>query len=142
MIQKKDIRYTHMIIACALILLAFIITNNLSKARRNTNETYAIESLKAISAAMENWRLYNQTYATATLENLAKQDPSYVDDKLAKGIKGGYSFMLMPLSADEYMCIATPLSEKRTGTKIFRITEKGTIEFAGDNNWQRFLEES
>lgn len=125
------------VIAAALF---FFITGAFYDQRRlsqSENESCAIETLKAINAAMGEWRI-SQTppsYSEASLPALAQVYPSYVDSGLGKGTKDGYTFTLFPMSRNKYLCVATPLSHGASGTRIFRITESGAIEVSGAEDW-------
>lgn len=116
------------------LVLAFF---SQKKLGRRDNEAAAIASLKAINTAMEKWSASQNppSYSGASLSALAQACPSYIDAKLDKGIKEGYSFTLLPISDDEYICIAIPLSQGKSGTRTFRVTQSGTVEVKVAEYW-------
>lgn len=128
------------IIVSVVAILIFLVAGALHEQRKlvlSENESAAIASLKAINTAMEKWysRQVTPSYSSASLPTLAHAYPSYIDAELVKGIKKGYSFILLPVSHNEYICIAIPLSQGVAGNRIFRVTESGIVEVKTDGNW-------
>lgn len=125
------------VIVAALFFSITVAIHGKRELSQPENEAAAITSLKAINAAMEKWdsRQATPSYLGASLPVLAHAYPSYIDAELVKGIKKGYVFTLLPISHNEYICIATPLSQGVTGKRIFRINESGIVEVKTDGNW-------
>lgn len=125
------------VMVSALLSLFAVSIRGHRKLSQGKNETAAIASLRSISEAMEEWSAgrNSHSYADASLSELAQSYPRYIDGELGKGMKEGYTFTLLPVSDYEYFCLATPLSQGITGTRIFRITASGIVEEKVAERW-------
>jgi len=126
-VEKKYL-YGGVVLLLAVIgLVIFLI---LQAPDQQENEEKAIASLRQIHQAVEDFSRVDKESGLQglTLQILSEADPPYIDKGLGKGIKDGYVFMLLPLSRRHYICFATPLSEGRTGSRVFRITTSGKVE--------------
>jgi hypothetical protein len=112
-------------------------------AEADKNEVAAIESLKDIAEAVENFRR-KYTRLPATLSSLgpplrgpASADAAQLlDSDLAAGMKNGYSFRYVIVGASglgapaKFELAATPLSYGRTGHRSFFRDGSGTLRAA------------
>lgn len=116
-----------MVVVAVIALLAGIAIPVLVRARINANESSAIQSLRTISTACEMFRT-SQTPPTYPddLAALATGNLWYMDPVLAAGAKQGYGFAYTQLNANQFICIATPLSAG-SGTRTFFLDESGVI---------------
>ena len=119
-----------MIVVGIIITLAALAIPNLFRSRLNASEAAAIQSLKTISVACENYRAA-QTPTTYAL-NLAAMalpisNPAYIDNALSTGTKQGYNFVYNFQNTNQYICDALPVQPGLTGTRSFRVDETGVI---------------
>ena len=116
-----------MIVVAIIVILALISIPNLLRARITAKETLAKSSLRSISTAMIAYKISNSTYLGVTLSVLSNTTPPYIDSMLGSGKKEGYDFTLTPVSADTYVCVATPESQGISGVCSFCVSEDGVI---------------
>jgi hypothetical protein len=112
-------------------------------AESGTNEEAAIESLKKIAGALEDYRL-KYLKLPETLAALGPplhgepnaQAAALVDSELAAGMKNGYSFRYVILGGSalgapaKFELAATPLNYGRTGHRSFFLDSQGALHGA------------
>lgn len=116
-----------MIVVAIIALLAAIAIPNLLRARLNANESAAIAALRTVSTACESFRAANNSYP-ANLAALSGANPPYIDATLGAGAKQGYSFTYALVNANQYTCIAAPVTANVTGSRTFFVDESGVLK--------------
>jgi type IV pilus assembly protein PilA len=131
--KKKGFTLIEIIVVAAiLVILAAIALPNLLRPRVNANETTAISSLRVISSACEIFRASNNSYP-ADLVALSGAIPAYIDSVLGSGQKQGYNFTYAFLNANQFTCVAAPVTANITGTRTFFVDESGLIRLNDAN---------
>ncbi len=133
MIKKDGFTLVEIIIVVAIIvILAAIAIPNLLRPRLSANESSALASLRIVSTACESFRAMNNTYPQ-DLAALTGANPPYIDANLGAGAKNGYNFTYTFVNANQYTCVASPVTANITGTRIFFIDESGVLRLNDAN---------
>lgn len=129
MFSKKGFTLVEIMIVVAIIaLLAAIAIPNLLRARLNANESTAIAALRTVSTACESFRsAQNPVTYPANLAALSGATPPYIDATLGAGTKSGYTFTYAQVSANQFTCVAAPVTANVTGIRSFFVDESGVI---------------
>jgi len=114
-------------IAIVALLLRFGI-ENLIKFNIIQNEANALDTLKLVSTALENYARNNVGIYPVSLAILTQTNPQYlpIDYTVPSPVKG-YQYTFSRLDPYGYSCRATPVSCSLTGKSIFTITTGGLI---------------
>lgn len=92
------------------------------------NEAAAQESLRLVSAALENYAKDNQGVFPENLSALSESSPPYLEGEyLAPAKRQGYSYDCLRLEPSGYSCSAMPLNCRLTGEKVYRISTGGLL---------------
>ncbi|MDD5512487.1 MAG: prepilin-type N-terminal cleavage/methylation domain-containing protein [Candidatus Omnitrophica bacterium] len=116
-----------MLVTSIILLMAAIAIPNLLRARMNSNETVAMNSLKAAADAAVMFRASNIAYPP-DLGTLATVYPPYIDSSLGSGSKSGYDFTFSG-STNTFTATARPQSFRSSGIRSFFVDESGVIRF-------------
>ena len=130
--RQKGFSLIELLIVVAIILIiASIAIPNLLAARRQTNETAAVEAIRTINTAQIS---YNSAYPTAgfatTLAALGGSSCAppgpvsacLIDSQTASGTKNGYTLTLSGATGtpnSTYQIIALPTAPNQTGVRYF-----------------------
>lgn len=122
-----------MVVVAVIALVAAIAIPNLLRARHNSNEAAAIESVKTLSSMLESYRSA-QTPPTypAGLALLGSANPSYIPASLAgatspRTARQGYYYNYSLVDSNRYTLEAIPLTPGTTGTRRFFVDETGVV---------------
>jgi len=115
-----------LVVAIIGVLAAFAIPG-LLRARHNTNESVAINSMRMICTGCENFRTAQivPIYPDALMD-MSSVTPPYLDPVVASGTKQGYLYSYTT-DAIGYYAIAVPENRGVTGTRTFYVDETGII---------------
>lgn len=92
------------------------------------NESNAQATLKLISAALEDYAKDHLGTYPASLSDLTKNNPPYLDKVyITKPSVKGYDCEWSKLEASGYSCSATPIRCKLTGKMIYTLTTGGVF---------------
>ncbi len=87
------------------------------------NEASALETLKLLSTAIENYAKDHQGIFPASLEALIQSSPPYIEKEyISLSYEKGYNFNCLRLESSGYTCSASPSHCKISGKKTFTIT--------------------
>ncbi len=132
------------IAAAIVIVIASISALNLSKVRVAAVETSALVSIRAMNAALMEYKSAYGAYPLS-VGDLQKTRLGQKDPLITSGIKGGYRFEYDPQwvkkdgqeVVSDYFIIAKPVG-KDSGKRTFRTNENGTLDFSFDGSiWRR-----
>jgi type IV pilus assembly protein PilA len=138
--KQKGFSLIELLIVVAIILIiASIAIPSLVAARRQTNETAAVASLRTINTVQIS---YNSAYPTvgfaSTLSALGGTNCSppssasacLIDSQLASGTKNGYTLTLTGTTGSPvatYQIIASPTVPNQTGVRYFCSMADGVV---------------
>jgi type II secretory pathway pseudopilin PulG len=87
------------------------------------NEAAALETLKLLSTAIENYAKDHMGVFPTSLEALVQSSPAYIEKEyISLSYEKGYNFNCLRLESSGYTCSASPSRCKITGKKAFTIT--------------------
>lgn len=87
------------------------------------NEANAVETLKLITTAIENYAKDHLGVFPTSLEALIQNKPAYIEKEyIDLSSTKGYNFFCMSLESSGYTCSATPVRCNLNGRKSFIIT--------------------
>lgn len=111
-----------MIVVAIIALLAAIAVPGLLRARLNSQDSVAKETLKVYSTALENYAAARGAYPDS-LGELHIPNPPYIDIVRFNGaVHSGYIYHDDSVGPGGYEIRATPLVCGKTGTKVFIVT--------------------
>ncbi len=123
-----------MIIVVAVIAaLAAVTIPGFIGARKSTNETAAIASMKAIMAAQAIFKEKDHdgdgqfSYAPALLD---LGTTGLIDNALSTGVRQGYTFEITAADAFAWACQADPSIPGATGDRGFFVDESGVMRMS------------
>lgn len=127
-----------------VLIIAAIAIPNLLRARMAANESSAVASIRAISAAEVSYSTSHfQTGYTCSLADLSPQ----IDTELATGKKRGYSFELAGCAPGavgmpnvKYQVVAYPVVRNQTGIRAFCSDDSAVIKVDPEGSGQTCLE--
>lgn len=118
-------------VAVIAIILALALPS-LLRSKITTNETSAIASLKAMTAAQEQYKATAGGSVFGTITQLSSGSPPYFNlSQFRNAQKDGYSFRLvvgMPADSN-WFCRAYPITPGKTGNRRFFVDSTGVIRF-------------
>ncbi|OGX46673.1 MAG: hypothetical protein A3G38_00720 [Omnitrophica WOR_2 bacterium RIFCSPLOWO2_12_FULL_51_8] len=121
--RKAKSFVTIMIVVAVTVLLLRTAITGIMKSIIDANESSALSTLKLISAALENYAKDNRGSYPASLSELTKPQPPYLDKGyLAQAPIKGYQFGCHRLEAQGYSCFASPARCKITGRVAYTVT--------------------
>lgn len=92
------------------------------------NESYALVTIKLISAALENYARDNQGVYPDNFSLLLQTKPPYLDKNyLTKYPLKGYNYTCARLEPSGYSCSANPSKYKLSGDASYTITTGGSL---------------
>ncbi|HOW43122.1 MAG TPA: hypothetical protein P5110_08815 [Candidatus Omnitrophota bacterium] len=116
-----------LIIACIALFLRFFIVQ-IIRINSAQNEANALETLKLMSTAIENYSRDHLSSYPSSISMLLKSEPAYIDkDYVSESVVKGYSFSCPRLETSGYSCYAEPVKCQLSGTKQFTVTTGGVI---------------
>ena len=116
-----------LIIACIALFLRFFIVQ-IIRINSAQNESDALETLKLISTAIENYSRDHLSVYPESIEMLLRSDPPYIDkDYVSESVVKGYMFNCPRLETTGYSCYAEPVKCQISGTRHFTVTTGGVI---------------
>ena len=131
-LRKKGFTLVEVMSTVAILgALTALSIPNLLRERINTNEAAAQATLKTINFAMESYRLGNATYPCQLSELAGTTGTTHLDEAVASGLKSGYRFQITSADKYTYRVTATPQNPTITGSRLFVLTESGTIQDGG-----------
>ncbi|MCX5707625.1 MAG: hypothetical protein NTY14_01385 [Candidatus Omnitrophica bacterium] len=87
------------------------------------NEASALETLKLLSTAIENYAKDHLGVFPAGLEALVQSSPAYIEKEyISLSYEKGYNFNCLRLESSGYTCSASPSRCKISGKKTFTMT--------------------
>jgi type II secretory pathway pseudopilin PulG len=119
---------TIMIVIAVAALSLRILAERLIKFNIAQNESIAQETLKLISAALENYAKNNRDRYPSSLALLTQPKPPYLDKNyVALSPVKGYVYACSRLEPAGYSCFATPLQCKIMGNAVFSVSTGGAF---------------
>ena len=122
-----------MIVIAIIAIIAAIAIPNLIEARKGSNESSAIGTLRTIGSAQHIFQANDKDkngafdYATS-LSALASAN--LIDQVLATGTKSGYLFRIGTADAFFWEATADPQVPGKSGDRYFYVDESGAIRFS------------
>lgn len=117
-----------MLVIAVLSLSLRIALEQVIKITITQNESYASETLKLISAALENYAADNQGVFPSDISILTKSQPAYLDkDYINDSPFKGYNYSCLRLDSAGYSCFAHPLKCNLSGKLRYSITTGGSF---------------
>jgi hypothetical protein len=117
-----------MMVIAVVTLLLRIGTERVIKVTIAQNEVNARETLKLISAALENYAKDHLGAYPTDFSLLLQPKPAYLDqDYLGKSFIRGYEYSCPRLDNSGYSCLATVLKCKLTGRLNYTVTTGGIL---------------
>lgn len=130
-----------LIVVTIILIIAAIAIPNLMKSKMTANEAAAVETLRTLNSTAV---MYSMTYGgfPHTIADLGPSGGSpnptsasadLIDSVLATGVKSGYKFGFVVVSADPagnvlgYSITASPITPGTTGQRSFYTDQSGTI---------------
>jgi hypothetical protein len=87
------------------------------------NEASALETLKLLSTAIENYAKDHLGVFPTSLEALVQSSPPYIEKEyISLSYEKGYNFNCLRLESSGYTCSASPSRCKVSGKKTFTMT--------------------
>jgi type IV pilus assembly protein PilA len=134
-----------LIVVSIILILAAIEIPNLFRARMAANQAAAVASVRAIEAAEATYSLtYNHGYSSGLSDlgppagSPSPKGADLIDDLLAKGGKGGYSFVYIPGPVvdgriDTYTLKAVPSEPCSSGTEYYTVEPSNPTTILSQN---------
>jgi len=92
------------------------------------NQSNALETLRLIATAIENYAKDHQGVFPTSLEELTQVKPAYIEKEyLSLSYEKGYNFNCLRLETSGYTCSASPVRCNLSGKKIYTITTGQTL---------------
>ncbi|MEK7269433.1 MAG: prepilin-type N-terminal cleavage/methylation domain-containing protein [Planctomycetota bacterium] len=115
------------IVVLAVLIVAMMFV--LFRPRMIANETAALEALRSLITAQNQYATGNGG-RFAALTELSASTPPYIDVTIGRGRKSGYCFLVRP-SPDRlnWSAQASPTAFGKTGARYFYVGEEGTVRF-------------
>jgi type IV pilus assembly protein PilA len=121
-----------MFVIAILALIIAIAVPNLIAARKNANETSAVEAMKTIATAETMFREgdtdRNAIHDYATLTQLGQYQ--VIDSLLGAGTRHGYAFRAAPSASSSevlWFAVSNPIIPGGTGDRYFCQNQSGTV---------------
>lgn len=112
-------------VAVLAFILRFVVEGIINRSM-TLNEAAAQETLKLISAALENYAKANQGAYPVDISALTKPSPPYLDkDYIAQPPFRGYDYSCSRLDQSGYSCSAVPVKCGLTGKLNYNVTTGG-----------------
>lgn len=119
---------TIMIVTAIFALVLRFAIKHLIETNVAQNQSNAYETLKLISAALENYAKDNKGLYPLNISVLTKTQPSYLDkDYLSPSLLKGYAFACTQLESSGYSCCVVPLRCNLSGKIVYTITTGGSL---------------
>lgn len=119
---------TIMIVIAVVALSVRVLAERLIKFDISQNESIAQETLKLISAALENFAKDNRDRYPGTFALLTQPKPPYLDKNyIALSPFKGYVYACSRLEPTGYNCSATPWQCKVMGKTVFSVSTGGVL---------------
>ncbi len=128
-----------MIVIAIIAIIAAIAIPNLLRSRMTSNEGSAIGTLRTVSTAEQQFQAAGVVpFASGmgqygTLPQLGAQNPPFVDNVLAAGVKHGYVYVAVAGGVDgspTYTANADPVQMGASGNRGFFTDQSGVVRFA------------
>ncbi len=117
-----------MIVVAIIALLAALLYPNFLRAKLQANETSAIESMRALSTALESYRgVQTPPDYPDDLIELSDSVPPYVDSIITSGTRQGYDFEYERVDEAQFTLNGDPITSGVTGNRGFYVDETGVI---------------
>jgi type II secretory pathway pseudopilin PulG len=110
------------VISLAALILRFAIIQFVS-FNITQNEASALETLKLLSTAIENYAKDHLGVFPTSLEALSQSSPPYIEKEyISLSYEKGYNFNCLRLETSGYTCSASPVRCNLSGRKNYIIT--------------------
>jgi type IV pilus assembly protein PilA len=116
------------VIAVLAVLLTMAVPNYLT-SKKAANEASAINSMRALVVAEENYRIANGTHGYVNLAAL--KTSKLVDPALGAGSRTGYTFITFGTPGASTFAF-TAIHQDNAGDRCFYVDQTGVIRTAGD----------
>jgi type IV pilus assembly protein PilA len=121
-----------MVVVTVIAIIAAIALPSLLRSRLQTNETAAIQNLRAVLSAQTGFHTTKNRFGTIA-ELKSEEDgvgTSYLDQTWQDGAsRQGYAFVMDQATASYFLCYADPVEPGITGVRFFRIDTSGVIHW-------------
>lgn len=130
-----------LVVVIIISIIAAIAVPLLMRSRASATETSAMGALKIIAGGQNEY--FNNAMPhtfSANLQNLytgkGAGNVGFVDESIGRGVKGGYTFMIIPGTEKEpgiftsWRATCWPIVYRSTGIRSFHIDETGVIRGA------------
>lgn len=119
---------TIMIVAALSALLLRLAVQKIIIYNIQHNQLLAQVNLKLLSTALENYARNNKNTYPASIEQLTKSSPVYLErNYLSASSIRGYEYDCQRLDASGYNCSAAPVDCKLTGRMVYSVSTGGLI---------------
>jgi competence protein ComGC len=125
-VGKSFVMIMVIIAICALLLR--IAVKEIIKLNITQNESHALDIIKLISTALENYAKDNHGTFPTNFSLLTQGKPAYLDkDYINISPFRGYIFDCSKLEAGGYSCTATPMKCKLSGNMVYNVITGGIL---------------
>jgi len=118
---------TIMVVIAFLAVFLRIAAEKLIDINITQNEANAEDNLKLISAALESFARDHRGAYPATLSELIKTTPPYLDEDYTQQASWGYDYSCSRLEPAGYNCLAQPVDCKFSGRAVFSVSTGGNL---------------
>jgi len=127
--EKKARNLIPLVIIIALLALFLrIFLSRLIKENIAQNDSFALDTLKVMATALENYADDHLGNFPEDFSNLTNASPPYIEeDYLKKSPLKGYIYSCPRLDSSGYQCMATPVKCNYTGKMVYTVTTAGVV---------------
>jgi type II secretory pathway pseudopilin PulG len=127
--NKKGKSFVTIMVVIALLALTLrIVVDAIMSRSMSQNQSNAEDTLKLISAALENFARDNRGAYPANFSDLTKMSPPYLDKNyVVNSPVKGYSYSCSRLEPSGYSCSAQPVKCNMSGLLNYNVTTGGVF---------------